>query len=198
MTPIYGAFIMLKETYVFIDGAYLSKISRQLGKGKYIKFDLNQFAINITINQGLWCKGVYYYTAPPFQSNPPTAEEARRKSNYDKFVSKLNKIPRFEVREGRCQKVDGKYHQKGVDTILTMDLFEICTKKEVETIIILACDTDFVPILNRIRKMDIEVILYFYNDYIRGSDFSMSNHILTACDKSVLINIDLFTKSIKK
>ena len=79
-----------------------------------------------------------------------------------------------------------------------MDLFEICTKKEVETIIILACDTDFVPILNRIRKMDIEVILYFYNDYIRGSAFSMSNHILTACDKSVLINIDLFTKSIKK
>lgn len=146
----------------------------------------------------MWCKGVYYYIAPPFQSDPPTTNEAERKSRHDKFVSKLSRIKGLNVRQGRCQKVDGEYHQKGVDTLITMDLLEICSKGKDKTIIILTCDTDFVPILNKIREMKIEVILYYYNDYVRGSKFSMSNHLHTACDKSVIITLDMFTKSIRK
>jgi uncharacterized LabA/DUF88 family protein len=186
---------MREETYVFIDAGYLSKISKHLGHGNYIQFDVNRFAVNMADIQDMDCKGVYYYLAPPFQGDPPTPEEAGRKSRHDKFVSKLRNIPGFIVREGRCQKVEGEYFQKGVDTLLTMDLFEICSRGDIRAIVILTCDTDFVPILNRIRGMGIKVILYYYSDFIRGSRFSMSNHILTACDKKVCIDLDLFKKS---
>ena len=163
---------------------------------KYLSFDLNQFAITMARSQGLWCKAVYYYTAPPFQSEPPTAEEIRLKSNYDKFINKLNRIPNFHVREGRCQKVDTGYHQKGVDTLITMDLFDVTIHKNCDTLIILTCDTDFVPILNKLRSDGKEVILFYYNDYVRKSKFSMSNHILTACDKCINLNLEFFNKSI--
>jgi len=99
-------FVMTKEnTYVFIDGAYLSLISKHFGKGKYLSFDINQFAITISKPQNLWCDGVFYYTAPPFQSSPPFEDEAKRKASYDKFVAKLKRVPNFTVREGRCQKI---------------------------------------------------------------------------------------------
>ena len=187
----------MEETYVFIDGKYLSLISKHFGKGKYIKFDLNQFAITIAKSQGLWCNAVYYYTAPPYQSPKPTREEKKRKSNYDSFINVLNNIPNFNIREGRCQKIDDEFHQKGVDTLLTMDLASV-TRSKIKTLVLVICDTDFVPILNKLRESGIEIILFYFSDFKRNSKFSMSNYLLTACDKHVLIELEHFNKSIKK
>lgn len=187
----------MEGTYVFIDGAYLSLISKHFGNGKYLDFDINRFAITLSRSQGLWCKGVYYYTAPPYQSPNPTDAEIRKKAGYDRFISKLKNIQNFTVREGRCQKVDDGYHQKGVDTLFTMDLFTLCHGRDIKTIVVLTCDTDFVPVLNRLRSMGIEIILFYFSDYKRKSKFSMSNHILTACDKKVLVQIEHFEKSMK-
>ena len=80
--------------------------------------------------------------------------------------------------------------------LLTMDLFARCSRKDIKNIIILACDTDFVPILNKIREeYNIFVILAYYFDYKRKSTFSMSNHIFTACDKKLLIKKEHLEKS---
>ena len=63
---------MKDTTSVFIDGGYLSVISKHFGKGKYLTFDLSQFAITLAKSQELWCESVFYYTAPPYQSIDPT------------------------------------------------------------------------------------------------------------------------------
>lgn len=189
--------MMMEDTYVFIDGAYLSKISKCLGGGEYISFDINQFAITIAKSQGLWCKGVFYYTAPPFQSSTPTEEEADRKAKHDKFVNQLKRIPNFVIREGRCQKIQDDYNQKGVDTLLTMDLFDVCkSKKDIKVIIVVICDTDFVPILNKLRETGVQIILFYYSDFVRGSKFSLSNYLHTACDKRILIEKEHLLKSV--
>ena len=189
----------MEDTVVFLDGAYLSLITKHFGeRGNYLSVDIHQFAITIAKNQGLWCREVYYYTSPPFQAEPPTVDEKERRRKYDKFVSQLQRIPGLTVREGRCQKLDDGYHQKGVDTLLTMDLLSLCSTKDIRTIIILTSDTDFVPLLNEIRKKGIRVILYYYNDFIRGSKFSMSNHLLTACDSGILITKEMLLRSIKR
>lgn len=99
-------------------------------------------------------------------------------------------LPNFFVREGRCQKIDGHYQQKGVDTLITIDLFKI--PENIKTIILLVCDTDFVPVLNEIRSRGIKVILYYFSDRVRNSKFSMSNHILSACDEYFLLTKEYF------
>ena len=116
-----------------------------------------------------------------------------RKANYDKFISKLRKL-NIIVREGRLQKIDSIYKQKGVDTLLTMDLMTLSNNKGKKNIILLACDTDFVPILNQTRKNGCRIVLFYFSDYKRKSNFSMSNYILTACDKSVLLTKEHFEK----
>jgi uncharacterized LabA/DUF88 family protein len=189
---------MMDDTCVFLDGAYLSILNKYFGGGKPLEIDINQFAYTLAKSEGLWCKGVYYYTAPPFQSDPPTPDEVRRRGNYDRFINHLKRFPNFTVREGRCQKVEGEFHQKGVDTLFTMDLFEACKNKDIKTIIVLTCDTDFVPILNKLRESGIRVILYYFNDFKRGSKFSMSNHLHTACDVNRLLTMDHFQRSLRR
>ena len=191
--------VKLEPSHVFIDSKYLQIIGSEFKLKKLFKknYDINQFAITISKHKSYWCESVHYFTAPPFQATPPTDDQKSRRTNYDRFINKLKRIPNFFIWEGRCQKVDGKFHQKGVDTLLTMKLIEVASDNRGKTIILVACDTDFVPVLNSIRKKyGVKVILYFYNDYVRSSKFSMSNEIITACDEAVLITPDLFEKSV--
>ena len=81
-----------------------------------------------------------------------------------------------------------------------MDLLTLTKENypNIKTVILLACDTDFVPVLQEIRQNGVKIILYYFTDYKRGSLFSMSNYILTACDQCVLLDISYFTMSLRK
>ncbi|MEK6844251.1 MAG: NYN domain-containing protein [Nanoarchaeota archaeon] len=182
------------DTAILIDAAYLSRIAKHLGNGKYLKYNIQTLAINLAKTYCLWCQDIYYYTAPPFQSAIPTKEEAEKKSKYDKFIRKIqSKLPTTWVREGRCQFINGIYKQKGVDNLLTQDLIKIAQRKQFESIIIITADTDFAPILESIRKeYGLKIILAYYTDRKRNSSFSMSNHLWNVCDKKILMKKDYF------
>lgn len=180
---------------VFIDGAYLSLVSKFLGKSKHLKFDIKKFSENLAKKDGLNCKEVFYYNCPPFQETPPTNEQAKRKAGYDKFTSKLD-LAGIKIREGRCQMINNEYTQKGVDVLLSIDL--IRKANEIKNFILVACDTDFVPAIKDIREKDkVKVILYYFKD--KDAKFSMSDHILSVCDKKVkLRKEDFISCPIKK
>ncbi len=177
-----------RSVLIFIDGGYLSKISKHFGRGKHLKLDLLQFSEYLATKIGLHAEHIFYYNAPPFQSNIPTPHELLMKKGYTSFIEKLKNITKISVREGRVQRIGNTYIQKGVDTLLTMDLFQEPLARNIKTIILIAADTDFVPVLNQLRKKDrINVILYYFTDRKRNSLFSMSNHLLTACDSKILL-----------
>ncbi len=88
--------------------------------------------------------------------------------------------------------IDKEYTQKGVDVLLSIDL--VRKAEEIKNFILVACDTDFVPAINDIRKNDkVKVILYYFRD--RNSKFSMSDHILSVCDKLVKLKKEDFEES---
>lgn len=184
----------MENAFVFIDGAYLSLVSKYFGKGKYLKIDLFLFANYLASKQNLVCSKLFYYTAPPYQSSQPTIKENKLKAGYDSFINKIKSNHKIVLREGRLQKLgDNEFAQKGVDTLITMDLMEAPLRDNLKTIILLTSDTDFVPILNKLRNdYKIKIILYYFTDRIRNSGFSMSNYILTACDIKVLLKIEDF------
>lgn len=186
---------MLKNTAVFVDAGYLSEISKYFGNGKYLKTDIVKFCQYLAIKADLWLDKIYYYTAPPFQGNPPLQDEIKLKAGYDKFISKLSKNSNVIVREGRVQKLN-TFKQKGVDTLLVMDLMAVAASKRYSTIVLLICDTDFVPIINKLIKEDnIKIVLYYFTDRIRKSKFSMSNELLNACKDKVLLTKEFFIRN---
>ena len=141
----------MEETLVFVDEGFLDKLTKLFGNGKRIKFDKFDFAKRISKKQNLFCKHLFYYTCPPFQSNKPTEEEARRKKGHDKFIAILSKNKDLIIRQGRCQKIinekgEIEYNQKGVDTLLTLDLSHIKDDfPNIKKIILVSSDTDFCP-----------------------------------------------------
>jgi uncharacterized LabA/DUF88 family protein len=187
---------MEKEAVVFIDGAYFSLISKHFGSGKHLNVDIRKFAENISRTQGLICKKIYYYISPPFQTENPSKEEIRRKRGYDKFSTQLEKQG-IILREGRCQKIHNEYSQKGVDTLITIDLIRNAEKHN--NLILVTSDTDFVPAIEDvIRNNKVHVTIFFFNDFVRGSRFSMSDHILDVCNKRVLLKRKDFLESLIK
>lgn len=182
---------IMEQTIVFIDAGYLSFISKFFGNGKPLKYKMEVFAKNLAKSKNLECKKIYFYTAPPYQDSTPTKEENRRKANYDKFVSKLKEVGIF-VREGRCQKIDNTFQQKGVDTLLTIDLSRIPNKEGISNVIVLTSDTDFVPIINDLSEDGINVILAYFTDRKRKSGLSLSNHLWKACKDKLKIRKEFF------
>jgi uncharacterized LabA/DUF88 family protein len=193
---------MRKHTVVFIDGAYidgayLNLIAKELSNGKPLKYDISKLAENLAGEQGLICDLTFYYTAPPYVSRLQTRDEVRRRAKYDRFIFNLKQYPDLAIREGRCQKTGDGYIQKGVDTQLAVDLAMAPIERKVDDLILIACDTDFAPVLERIRKtLEVRIILYYYTDRARRSKFSMSNHILSACDKHVILKKEHFEKAL--
>jgi len=186
---------VVKDTIVFVDEGYLSFISKYFGRGKPLKNRIEKFSQKIADEKELLCNEIYFYIAPPYQSPKPTIQENERKAKYGKFIQKLKTVqPKINVIEGRCQKDDkGQFHQKGVDTLLTMDLLKVSQRKEVSTIILITADTDFVPIIEEIRKdHKIKVILAYFTDKRRKSAFSLSNHLWNVCDDKILIKKEHF------
>ena len=178
----------MEETLVFIDAGFINKLALHFGENKRINFDFFCFAKRIAKEQNLFCKKLFYYTAPPFQSANPTTDEKKRKQGYDSFIKAISKNKDIIIREGRVQKTfdengNPKFVQKGVDTLITIDITNIKTDyKEIKKIILISSDTDFCPIIREIKqRSNIEVILYSYFDRKRHSKFSLSNELISCC-----------------
>lgn len=186
----------MEKTILFIDGGYLSFISKHFGGGKLLRYKIEKFAVNIAKEVDLYCQKIYFYIAPPFQSPKPSQEESKRKANYDKFIEKLKFVkPTIVVREGRLQKIDQTFQQKGVDTLMTMDLLKVSQNKNIKKIILITSDTDFVPIIKEIKETyGIEIILAYFTDRKRKSAFSLSNHLWKVIDNKILIKKEHFNE----
>ena len=179
------------DSLIFIDVGFLEILSKYFGKGKYLKFDRITFAENLCKKENIDCKKIFYYTAPPFQPDEPTKEHEKRKKGYDKFTNKLRKQGVI-IREGRCQrlKINGKfiYKQKAVDSLMIMDLMRIPLEyPKIKKIIILASDSDFVPVIKYLTEIKIQIILYTHYSRNRKSNLSRSNELLKVATKYVEI-----------
>lgn len=188
----------MDKTIVFMDDGFLAKLSKHFGEGNYLKFNKTQLAENLAKKEDLDLMYMFYYTAPPFQSQRPSKEQIIMKENYDRFKKKLLQSTKTIVREGRVQRLklsqdDFIYKQKAVDSLMIIDLMSIPLEhKEVKKIIIIACDSDFVPAIEYLKKLSIKTILYTYYEKGRSARFSTSNELITTVYKYVLLTKEDF------
>jgi uncharacterized LabA/DUF88 family protein len=173
----------MDETLIFLDAGFLSKLSKFYGGGKYLKYDLIKFSHNLARKQDLSCKKIFYYTAPPFQSERPSKDETCRREKYDKFIKKISQKRDIIVREGRCQrlKIDRQfmYKQKAVDALMIIDLMNVPKDYPfIKKILLVASDSDFVPVIESVKNSGVEVILCTHYTKKRKTNFSRSNILL--------------------
>jgi len=82
---------------VFIDGGYARKVFEEFGNPRISYFKFSEY-----VAKGDERLRTYYYDCAPYVSSPPTDEEKKRKSRFDRFTFAIERESRFQVRPGRA------------------------------------------------------------------------------------------------
>ncbi len=178
---------------VFMDGAYLDWVLRGFGNPRVDRAKLSR---EITSNDNLL--RTYYYDCPPYQSNPPTADESQRFARKQRFFDALKQKSNFEVREGHLlskgTSQDGNpiFQQKGADILLAVDMLSLGSDSQIQKAYLIAGDGDFVPVVRAVKNKGVVVHLFHgrppYGNY--------SQQLWDACDDRTEILQDLIDKSL--
>ena len=121
----------MAQLAIFIDGAYAAKIAAQ-NLRIWIDYERLSNAIRDMIagstQEPLDLLRTYFYDCLPYQSDPPTPEEADRFGKKRRFFSGLQRLPKYKVRQGRLRprgiRDDGTpiFQQKRVDLMIGLDI----------------------------------------------------------------------------
>ena len=153
---------------VFIDGGYIAKIAQD---HLHIRVDFEKLshAIRDTIAQttadNLDLLRTYFYDCLPYQSNPPTHDEAHRFSRKRAFFSALQRLPMYKVRQGRLvyrgrdARGNPFFQQKRVDLMLGLDVAALAAKHQIQYAAVLAGDSDLMPAIEAAQAEGISVWL---------------------------------------
>jgi len=180
----------MTKAVVLIDGGYLNRVLKDLFSRP--PFDYERFSDNVCSPANCMRMRTYYYYCPPYMSNPPTSIERKKSSDFDRYISSLRRLPRFEIRLGRLQKItQSKFKQKGVDVCLSVDLVKLSCKGIIDKAILVTGDSDFVPAVNVAKEEGIVTILY----YSRTPPMYVHNELLNACDETYEITQNLIDTS---
>ena len=187
----------MDKVLIFVDDGFFKLVKKHFQKKLNKKLKFMKTFRNICEKEKLFLERLFIYMAPPYQSEMPTGKEDKLKQNYDNMRKMLSKKDWVTIREGRCRrlKINNKfeYCQKGVDTLLVMDLIKTpIVFPDVKKIILIASDSDFIPAIKDLKSQGIEIILYTYFDKRRHSKFSTSNQLLKVVSKWVKLKSEDF------
>jgi len=147
---------------IFIDGGYFEKVT----KNEFGEITIDFKRLIEVLTDGRELLRTYYYNCLPYQSNPPTQEESERFANKERFFSYLRRLPRFNVRLGKLafrgidKEGNKDFQQKGIDTLLSIDMVNLAATKQVSNIILLAGDSDYIPAIEVTKTHGVGAILY--------------------------------------
>jgi uncharacterized LabA/DUF88 family protein len=174
---------------IFIDGGYLEKILKKEFDEQRIDFE--KFSIELA--KGTPILRTYYYNCMPFQDDPPTEHQRIRYAKRDKFIARLQRLTRYEIRLGKLVKrmCDQcgivRFEQKRLDVLMAVDLVRLSATRQIDQALLVTGDSDFVPAV-KVAKMDGVLVQLYYSNHAK------SDELYDACDERFEITRALINK----
>ncbi len=166
---------------IFVDGGYLSKIIKKYFKSiplDYLKFS-NKICFDLNLNR---LRTYVYHCLPLIRKG--NNEDIERKVNMEKFLAKLRRLARFEVKLGKLQLIGNQFKQKMIDVLMSLDIATMSYENQIQHIILIAGDADFVPAIKKAKDYGVIVHLYYHPSAVH-------NEILDEIDELHEINDEL-------
>lgn len=176
---------------IHIDGAYAGKLAEHEFR---TWFDYEKLSAKIKSNiaaqtqEPLDLVRTYFYDCLPYQSDPPTSDEARRFGNRRKFFHALRQLSNYSVREGRLEYrgVDGSgkpiFQQKRTDLMIGLDMALLAAKHQVTHLALLSGDSDLLPAVEAAKQEGVVVWL------VHGPSRTYANDLWTAADNRMVVD----------
>jgi len=189
---------------IFVDGGYLDALSED---EFVIRVDLGKLGEEIRqiiatkTQDSIELLRTFYYHCLPYQSNPPTQEEAIRFGKKRKFFNALSYLPRFTIREGRLmfrgKDINGQpiFQQKRVDLLLGLDFALLSGKRQIAHAAVLSGDSDLIPAF-RVAKEEGVLVWLFHGPRISKKDgySTFANELWQEADERYEINLNFMQR----
>ncbi len=170
----------MEKGAIFIDGGYLNRILKNYFGESDV--DYKKISEYICKELGIECLRTYYYTCMLIRIRRKGNEDDEvRYGNMQRFIMNLRRLPRFEVKLGELQMIGGQFRQKMVDLLMSLDIIDMSSEKQVGHIILIAGDADFVPSIKRAKVRGMIAHLFSHQS-------SIHNQLLDEVDESHVIN----------
>ena len=174
---------------IFIDGGYLEKTL----KNEFDELRIDFEKLSEELAGSVQILRTYYYNCMPFQDDPPTQYQKELHAKRDRFMDRLQRLNRYEIRLGKlvkraCEKcLYVRYEQKRLDVLMDVDLVRLSATRQIDQAILVTGDSDFVPAV-KVAKMDGVLVQLYY------SRNSKSDELYDACDERFEISKELIEK----
>jgi len=149
----------MEKGAIFIDGGYLSKIlKRHFGAPRidYLKLS-NEICSGLHLSR----LRTYFYDCMPV-IRKDNEEDKRKYAEKQKFIDKIQRLPRFEVKRGKLQIIGGEFKQKMVDVLMSLDIADRCFDNQIQHAILIAGDSDFIPAIKKAKDYGAIIHLYYH------------------------------------
>jgi uncharacterized LabA/DUF88 family protein len=151
---------MAEKSAIFIDGGYLNRVLKD--NFAEADFDLLKFCEKICGDTGTSRLRTYYYHCLPVLRKGFENKDREKIRRMESYLTKLKRLPRFEVKLGRLQIIGGMFKQKMVDVLMSLDITNLCFAGQIKHAILIAGDSDFVPAIKQAKDSGAVVHLYFH------------------------------------
>lgn len=164
----------IKEvSYLFIDGNYLYNFLKDIfigfcGLDEIPEIPLNQLTAKFT-------KVFYYDTTPTKKHNQTDEDFQKLREEKEHYFNKLREFKGYHVYEGISRIRRKRQIQKGVDTMIAIDMLRHTFRKNMHEAALLAGDLDFLPLLDALVMEGMFTTLWY-------DSASVSSELLNSAD----------------
>ena len=170
---------MSKVCAIFIDGGYLKAILKNNNN-----FSLDYFELSNKISKIINAERLrtYYYDCLPalIEHNEKSKKLFQDK---EKFLEKINSLPRFEIKLGKLQRIGNTFRQKKIDVLMSLDIVDKCFEKQIQHAVLIAGDADFIPAIKKAKDHGAVIHLF-------AQEGSLNKEILSEIDEIHYITKD--------
>lgn len=183
----------MEKCAIFIDGSFLNRMLEKSFPGTRV--DYGKLAGLVARDKE--ALRIYYYHCQPYVSSSPTEEETHRLNATNGFFNALTNIDKFCVRlgklayRGRDQQGKAIFTQKQVDVSLAVDMLILAGTGKISTSILIAGDSDFIPVVEAVKNLGVLVTLCHSKDHSSMT----SKDLMQACDTRLLLSDELVAKA---
>lgn len=177
----------MKRILVQFDGSnFYNKIKTILPQIHLTSFDY--FGLAESIAKATPHKIIYY--VGEIRKHPANKKSAKLYANQQSLFSNLRK-QNIEIKLGYLLMTDGKYHEKGVDVQITVDLVRGAIKNEYDICYLISSDTDLLPAIKTAKDENKKVIYVAFENFI-------SRALSKNCSSFIILKKSSFLKFTKE
>ena len=173
-----------EKAAIFIDGGYLNRILRNKfdePRIDYLKLS-EEICKSLKVNR---LRTYFYHCLPIIRDG--NAGDKDRHASMQRFLAKLNRLPRFEVKLGKLQMIGTSFKQKRVDVLMSLDIVNMCFDNQIQQAILIAGDSDFIPAVKTAKNYGGITHLFYHPS-------SVHDEILDEIDELHVITQELIDK----